>query len=139
MARKELVDIKIIDGDTKNSKIYIMSMPISGLNTYEKAKAIRRFINNETKVLEMVLETDLREILRGYGIIPKDGSESALNLAFASLHLMGKDIEIRDRYYDIYSEKIVGESPNKMTIIQEDEILSCAMEIIINERKRPTT
>ena len=81
----------------------------------------------------MVLESDLREILRVNGVIPQDGGENALKVAFAYLEDKGKHIEIRDRYYNLYDEKIVGESPNKMTVILEESTLSCAMEIIIYE------
>lgn len=134
MAKKELVKIEKIKGEEKNSTIYIMSLNIAHLGIYERAKATKRFIDNETKVLEMVLESDLRDILRANGIIPLDGSEDALNKAFVQLELKGKSIEIRDRYYEINGERIVGESPNQMTVILEGDTLSCAMEIIINEK-----
>ena len=133
MAAKKLVSIEKIKGEENNSTIYIMSQDISGLNLYERAKAQKRFIESETKVLEMVLESDLREILRVNGVIPQDGGENALEVAFAQLQAKGKHIEIRDRYYNLYDEKIVGESPNKMTVILEGSTLSCAMEIIIYE------
>ena len=110
-----------------------MSLNIGGLNTYERAKATKRFIDNETKVLEMVLESDLREILRVNGVIPHDGSRSSLERAFAQLEVKGYKLEVRDRYYEINNEKIVGESPNQMTVILEESTLSCAMEIIIYE------
>ena len=133
MAAKKLVRIEKIKGEEDNSTIYIMSQDISGLNLYERAKAQKKFIDNETKVLEMVLESDLREILRVNGVIPQDGGESALEVAFAKLQDKGKHIEIRDRYYNLYDEKIVGESPNHMTVILEGSTLSCAMEIVIYE------
>lgn len=133
MAKKESVDIKVIKGEEENSKIYIMSLNVGGLNTYERAKATKRFIDNETKVLEMVLETDLREILRQHSIIPYDGSQSSLERAFAQLEAKGYTLEVRDRYYEINNEKIVGESPNHMTVILEESTLSCAMEIILHE------
>ena len=134
MAKKELVKIETIKGEEPNSTIYIMSLNIGGLGIYEKAKATKRFIDSETKVLEMVLETDLREILRQNGVIPLDGTEDALNRAFNDLYIKGKEIIVRDRYYEINGEKIIGESPNKMTVIQEGNTLSCAMEIIVYER-----
>ena len=138
MAKKELAKIEVIEENNEEydyiSKTYVMSLSVKGLGIYEKAKATQKFINNETKVLEMVLETDLREILRNNGIIPQDGGNSALEVAFAKLEDKGKHIEIRDRYYNLYDEKIVGESPNKMTVIEEDNVLSAAMEIIIYGR-----
>ena len=133
MAKKESVDIKVIKGEEENSKIYIMSLNVGGLNTYERAKATKRFIDSETKVLEMVLESDLREILRSHGIIPRDGTKSALEVAFAQLEAKGVRIELRDRYYQLNDERIVGESSNQMTIIEEDNILSAAWEVIVHE------
>lgn len=131
---KEKVKIEVLKGETPNSKIYVMSLNISGLNVYEKAKATKRFVESDTKVLEMVLESDLRDILRKNGIIPQDGSESALNRAFYDLEQKGIKIEIVDRYYELNGEKIIKESENHMTIIEEDGILSCAMEIIVYGR-----
>lgn len=133
MAKQDLVKIDIQKGEEKNSKIYIMSMNVKGLGVYEKAKATKRFVDRETKVLEMVLENDLRDILRSNGIIPLDGSESALNDAIVQLKCKGKEISIIDRYYDLYGEKIIKESENYMTVIEEDGILSCAMEISVHE------
>lgn len=131
MAKKELVKIETYKGDEPNSTIYVMSMSIQGLNLYEKAKAIKRFKDNETKVLEQLLDNDLRQVLKTYGVVPEDGSDQALEKAFNQLETKGVQIEIRDRYFEFQGERIIGESPNKMTIIQEDELLSCAMEIII--------
>ena len=139
MAKKELVKIETFKGEEPNSKIYVMSMPISGLGIYEKAKATKRFMETETKVLEQVLDTDLRQVLRDNGIIPDDGSNQALEKAFNQLELKGKTIEIRDRYFEFQGERIIGESPNCMTVIEESDILSCAMEIIVNERECATT
>ena len=135
MPKKESVNINIINGDEPNSKVYIMSLNIRELDIYNKAKATKRFINSETKVLEMLLETHLREILRSNGIIPLDGSEDALNKAFLQLELKGKKIEIADRYYEINGEKIIGESENHMTVIEEDGVLSCAIEVSVREEK----
>lgn len=133
MAKKELVKIETQKGEEKNSTIYVMSMPIKDLGIYERAKAIKRFKDRETQVLEQVLDSDLRQILRNYGVVPEDGSDQALEKAFNQLETKGVHIEIRDRYFEFQGERIIGESPNKMTIIAEEDgtLLSCAMEIII--------
>lgn len=135
MAKKELVKIATYKGEEKNSTIYVMSMSIKDLGIYERAKAIKRFKDRETQVLEQVLDSDLRQILRNYGVIPEDGSDQALEKAFNQLETKGVHIEIRDRYFEFQGERIIGESPNKMTIIVEEDgtLLSCAMEIIVYE------
>ena len=107
-------------------------MSIQGLGIYEKAKAIKRFVEKETQVLEQVLESDLRQVLRENSVIPQDGSYQALERAIWELEQKGKSIEINDRYKELGDERIIAESPNKMTVIEEDNELSCAMEVIIN-------
>ena len=138
MAKQELVKIETLKGEEPNSTIYVMSMSIKDLGIYEKAKAIKRFKDRETQVLEQVLDSDLRQILRNYGVIPEDGSDQALDKAFNQLETKGVRIEIRDRYFEFQGERIIGESPNKMTIIVEEDgtLLSCAMEIIVYEQKK---
>ena len=129
MAKKEL-EIKTYQGE--DGKIFVLSQNIKGLNEYERAKAIEGFIQRETKVLEMALETYLRQVLRENGINIQDGSKQALERAFLELENKGKSIGIVDRYYEINNERIIGESPNEMTVILEDDILSSAMEIVID-------
>ncbi len=130
MTKKESVKIETMPGEEDGSTIFIMSLNIKGLDTYQRAKATKRFIDNDTKVLETVIETHLREFLRRNGVIPHDGSLDALNQAFAKLEVLGRKIEIVDRYYEIEGERIVGLSSNNMTVILEHDILSCAMEVI---------
>ena len=133
MAKQELVKIETHKGEEPNSTIYVMSMPIKDLGIYEKAKAIKRFKDRETQVLEQVIENDLRQVLRNHNVVPEDGSDQALEKAFNQLETKGVHIEIRDRYFEFQGERIIGESPNKMTIIVEEDgtLLSCAMEIIV--------
>jgi len=132
MAKKELVKIDVYNGEQPNSKVYVLSMNVSGLGLYEKAKAITRFINKETKVLEQVIESDLRQVLRENGISIDDGSGQALEKAFILFETQGKSIDIQDRYYEIGNERIIGESDSSMTIIEEDNLISCAVEVTIN-------
>jgi len=131
MAKKELVKIETFEGDN-HSQIFVMSMNVRGMTIYEKAKATERFINRETKVLEQVLETIVRNYLRENGIVVQDGSQKALEHAFWELNKRGKEIDIVDRYLDLHNDTIIAESPNGMTIVEEEGILSCAMEVIIS-------
>ena len=133
MAKKESVKIEVISGEEERSTIFVLSQSIKSLDTYERAKAIKKFIGSETKVLETCIENHLREILRGYGIIPRDGSEVALMSAFDKLRQLGRKLVINDRYYEIEGERIIGESSNHMTVIIEDDTLSSAIEIIDKE------
>ena len=131
MATKPVIEI--VEKDEEHI-IYYMYQDLMGLNLYDRTKAIERFINNATKTLEIAISNDLREILRKNGIIPQDGSESALKRAFDKLEDKGYKIAIIDRYYQIEDERIIGESPNDMTCIMEDKfIIGCSMEIRLEE------
>lgn len=101
-------------------------------NMYERAKLINRFLTSECKVMERVLETDLRNFLREQGIIPQTMSESALNEAFDTLKSKGKQITIIDRYKNA-SENIIGISENQMTVIEESDFIGIAMEIRLED------
>lgn len=122
--------IEIVDKGN-DYKVYYMWQDISDLSLYDRTKAIERFVDNATKTLEMLISSDLREFLGRYGIIPQDGSESALNRAILQLEQKGKQIGIIDRYYKLNDEHIISESPNKMTIIYENKektIIGCMIE-----------
>jgi len=134
MAKRKSVEIKTIQGERPNALIFVMSQDIRGLSTYETAKAITNFINRETKVLETCIDTHLRRVLIANGIIPQDGSKERLLWALNDFrYKCGKSFEITNRYINV-KENIVGESEkNQMTVINEDGILSCAIEIEVIE------
>ena len=117
---------------TPTNVVYYMYANIEGLNMYQRAKVINRFLTTESKIMERVIESDLRHFLRVYGIIPQTMSESALKQAFDTLKGKGKDIEVIDRYKNV-REKIVGVSNNQMTIIEDDQTISLSMEVRVVE------
>lgn len=128
MVKKELV-IRTLQSE--NGKVFILEQNIKGLNEYERAKAINRFINKETNVLETAIENYLRQIIRNNGISILDGSQKSLESAYNKLRNSGKTININDRYYELGNERIIGEN-NGMTVILEDDILGCAIEVVTN-------
>ena len=128
---KKKIELKTYDSE--NGKIFVLTQNIKDYNEYEKAKAINHFISNETKVLETILDNHCRTLLRENGVKIQDGSNSALNQAICELKVKGKDIAIIDRYYEINNERIIGQSPNQMTVIQEDDTLSCAIEVVLED------
>lgn len=131
---KPKTKIEIIEEDNIH-KVYYMSLDLTGLDIFERAKAQKRFISSDTKVLETLLETDLRQFLRDNGIIAKDGSQDALNEAITTLKVeKSKVLNVIDRYYQVNDERIVGESDNYMTILLENEnLLGCSMEVRIDD------
>ena len=112
-----------------NHVIYHLWEDISDLDLYDRSKEILRFVKQESKIMEQVLENDLRGFLMSYGIIPYDNSKSALNEAFDTLKSKGKIIEIVDRNKKT-KEEVVGVSENGMTVIVDRYyVMSIAMEI----------
>ena len=129
---KKKVRINTLQGERPNTTIFVMSQDIRGLSTYESAKAITNFINRETNVLKTCVLNHLRQIVISNGIIPQDGTNEALERALHTLEdKCGKKVEYYNRYIDT-KETIVGEN-HDMTVINEDGILSCAIEIEVIE------
>ena len=129
--RTNLIEIE----RTPTNVVYYMYANIEGLNIYQKAKVINRFLTTESKIMERILESDLRHFLKVYGIIPQSMTESALNGAFDTLKGKGKNIEVVDRYKNI-GEKVVGVSNNQMTIIEDDQTISLSMEVRVVDYER---
>lgn len=119
--------LDIVEKDSDHI-LYHLYCEFDSNNMYERAKLINRFLTSECKVMERVLETDLRNFLREQGIVPQTMSESALKEAFDTLKSKGKQITIIDRYKNA-SENIVGVSENQMTVIEESDFIGIAMEI----------
>lgn len=125
--------LEIIEKDNTHI-LYHLFCEFDPNNMYERAKLVQRFLTTESKVMERVLETDLKNFLREQGIIPQTMSESALNESFNALKRKGKQIVIIDRYKNA-SENIVDVSENQMTVIEESDYIGIAMEIRLDDYK----
>lgn len=102
------------------------------MNLYQRTKAIKQFINNETKILEDCIENEIRAIFNRNGLIVDNTNESALNDLFNALNEKGKDIDIVDIYKDrqIYGCVLLGKSPNDMTVwLEDDDLLQCGCKV----------
>lgn len=112
--------------------VFYLWQDISGLDLYDRAKAVDRFLTRESKVLERVIESEIHAILFNFGIIPYDKSKSVLNDLFSALNGKGYDIKIVDRNKNASYEQVLGVSDNEMTLILEDRrIISFAVEVRI--------
>jgi len=115
---------------TPNNVVYHLYLDIGDLDTYDRARMVDRFLKTESKIMEKVLESEIRHFLQVYGIIPSDTSESALKLAFDTLKDKGKQIDIIDRNKKAIGDEIVGVSENGMTVIVDRYyVISIAMEV----------
>lgn len=126
---KELVKLEIHKTDT--GKIFVISRNINGLNPYRRLLATRNFIDKQRRLMELAIDEDLRQVFIDNGINIQDTTKKALKDAFDELKAKGIDIDIIDRYKNIANERIVQNGD--MTIINENGILSMAMEIVMNQ------
>ena len=106
---------------------------ISGLDTYEKAKAIVNFCDKETKRFEKEIDTAILDIFEKNGINIPNTDKSVLKLAFDLLKSKGKDIEIIDLYKDMPSSgcEFIKKTKNGFTVMLETTFISgCVIEIL---------
>lgn len=99
-----------------------LTLDLKGLDLYEKGKAIRTFINSDSKIVEDYADTMIRAIMKRNGINIYGNDKSVLKGAFDSLNAKGKDIEITDYYKDLDIERceVIATTKTKMTILLED-------------------
>ena len=122
--------LRVIERDDSHV-IFYLSQDISDLDLYEKAKVIQRFKTNEARIMENVIDSAIKDFLRKVGINIRSTQKSVLNEAFDTLKRKGKQIVILDRNKNATYEQFVGMSNNEMTIIEEDNLISIAMEVKI--------
>ena len=119
---------------TREYDCFYLTQSLLGMSLYQRTKAIKKFVNNETKILEECVETEIRAIFNRNGIIVHSTEESALNDLFSALKSKNKGIEIVDLFK---SDKVddncvlIGVSPNKITIwLEEDYLLECGIKVV---------
>ena len=116
----------------KDDNCYYLTQDLRGMSLYQRTKTIKKFINQETKVLEDCIENEIRAIFQRNGINVYETTESVLNALFSALNEKGKDIAIVDLYKDKNIDKciMVGTSPNKMTVwLEDDTTLECGISV----------
>lgn len=123
----------MIPNDNYDGYIVVMEKNLSNINDlFTQQREIKKFKSNEKQVFIETIDMVIREILKQFGIIPFDTSESALNSAFDTLNRnYDKTIEIIDRYKD--TKETIIDRQELITIIMENDILSCANEIRVKE------
>ena len=107
----------LIEDDT-----IFLTLDLKNLNLYQRGKAIRTFINSDTKIVEDYADNLIRAIMRRNGINIYGNDKSALQSAFDTLKSKGKDIEVTDYYKDLDLERceIIATTKSQMTIVLED-------------------
>lgn len=114
-----------------------LTLDLKGLDLYQRGKAIRKFINSDTKIVEDYADTLIRAIFKRNGINVYGDDKSVLNRAFDTLKQKGKQIEIIDFYQNVDLERcdVITTTKTKMTILIEDNRYLLA-GVIVKEGER---
>ena len=118
---------------TKENNCYYLSQDLRGMDLYERTRAIKRFINSDTKILEQCIDTEIKAIFKSKGINAYSSDESVLKSALDTFNRQYGKITIVDIFKNPveHCEKI--DNKNGMTIVIEDNrFIVCGMEIKIN-------
>lgn len=99
-----------------------LTLDLKGLDLYQRGKAIRTFINSDTKIVEDYADTMIRAIMKRNGINIYGNDKSVLKGAFDRLKAKGKDIEVIDYYKNLDLERceVLATTKTQMTIMLED-------------------
>lgn len=117
----------------KDQDCLYLIQDISGLDTYEKSKAIVSFCDKETKRFEKDIDSAILDIFEKNKINVPSTDKSVLKLAFDVLKSKGKSIEITDLYKDMPSMgcEFVKLTKNHFTVMLETTYISgCKVEIL---------
>ena len=129
-------NVKIVNDEN----CYYLIQDISGLDTYDRAKAIVNFCDKETKKFEETIDRAIMDIFERNGINIPNTNKSVLNRAFERLKSKGKNISVVDIYKNTKENedyfKII-ETKNHFSVMLETtwisgckiEILQCGVEV----------
>ena len=110
-----------------------LTLDLKGLDLYQRGKAIRKFVNSDTKIVEDYADRLCKAILSKYGIKVKDTTELAYKEALDRFNAMGKRLIVIDFYRDTNFDncEIVQRSKNKITVlIEDDRFIECGVEVV---------
>lgn len=117
---------------------FYLVQDLQGLDEYQKAKAIDKFVSKSTKLLEMYLDSELEKIFANNFILIKNNDKESIKKAFRELYSMGKTIEILDLFSgkDFYKCKYIHKTKGQMTIVlEEDRYLQAGVKVCEKEIK----
>lgn len=106
---------------------------ISGMEIYDKSKAIVNFCDKETKLFEKEIDKAIIDIFQANGINIPNTEKSVLKQAFDMLKGKGTDIEVEDTlkdYQNVDGLEFVKFTKGKFVVALEDKkYLQCCVRV----------
>ena len=119
----------------KENNCYYLSQDLSGMDLYERTRAIKRFVNSDTKILEECVNNEIKAIFKSKGINAYSNDESVLKTALDTFNRQYGKITIIDLFKNPVERCEKIDKKNDITIVIEDNrFIVCGMEIKIDER-----
>ena len=114
----------------KENNCYYLSQDLSGMDLYERTRAIKRFINSDTKILEECVNNEIKAIFKSKGINAYSNDESVLKGALDTFNRQYGAITLVDLFKKPIERCEKIDNKNGMTIVIEDNrFIECGMEI----------
>lgn len=120
----------------KEENCIYLTQDLSNMGTYDKAKAIVRFCDKETKLFEKEIDKAILDIFERNGINIPNTQKSVLKQAFSTLKHKGKDIEVKDIYSkinDLYNSELVKQTKYFSIWLEDNDYLQCG--VLIKEKE----
>lgn len=116
-----------------NDCVYMLQ-DISGLQGYDRAKAIVNFCDKETKIFEREIDRAILEILSRNGINVPSTDKSVLKLAFDQLKSKGKDIRVENNTENLYNCEKIKVCKLFTVYLEDDKYLQVAIRVKEKEK-----
>ena len=113
----------------KDQNCLYLTQDLSGMGTYDRAKAIVNFCDKETKLFEKEIDRAIIDIFERNGINIPNTDKSVLKLAFDLLKSKGVEIVITDLFKgtqetDLF-EKIKETKNHFVVMLETDYVCGC--------------
>lgn len=111
-----------------NDCVYMLQ-DISGLQGYERAKAIVNFCDKETRIFEREIDRAILDIFQRNGINVPSTDKSVLKLAFDLLKSKGKDIRVENNTENLYNCEKIKVCKLFSVYLEDDRYLQVAIRV----------
>lgn len=116
--------------EIEDNTIYL-SMDLKGLDLYERGKAIRRFINSDTKIVQDYVDRLCVAIFERNGIKLPTLEKSVLKWAFDTLKAKGKDISVSDFYLNkqLMGCQVLARKDYITILLEDNRYIECGVVV----------